>query len=258
MKTKYLALILSSLLFAQSASTALAQTPLEQYNSSEGARVSGKNIGEISSPKPASEVHDYLEPVNRVIFRFNEIVDGVLIKPLTHIYRGVVPEIAQKGVKNALTNLSAPVVLLNSALQWDGTNAGRTASRFVINSTLGVLGLFDVASEFGIPKEHRKDFGQTMGVYGTEPGTYIVIPILGPSDLRDLFGLGVDIASDPFTYIFTTPESFARAGLNGINTRSDLLKFTDKVYKDSLDPYATFRSVYLQNRKNMINNYHQN
>ena len=206
--------------------------------------------------KPASyEVNDYLEPVNRSIFKVNEVIDGVLIKPLAHIYRGIIPEFGQKGIKNALINLTQPVVFINSLLQWDTDNAGKSVSRFAINSTAGILGFIDVASEVGIEKERRKDFGQTMGVYGAGTGTYIVLPLLGPSDARDTLGLIVDTLMDPFSYIFTTPESLARAGISAISTRADYLKVTDQIYRDSLDPYATFRSIYLQNRAKTVRDY---
>ncbi|HEU5046247.1 MAG TPA: VacJ family lipoprotein [Rickettsiales bacterium] len=205
--------------------------------------------------EPTPQDRDALEPLNRGIFKFNEVLDGVLLKPLAHIYLGVMPEYGQKMVRNVLTNLTSPVVFLNSALQGDVNNAERTFGRFVVNSTLGVAGAFDVATEFGIKKERRKDFGQTMGVYGAGTGTYIVLPVLGPSDARDTLGLLVDIASDPFTYILTTNESLARGAVDGLVKRADYLPVTDRVYRDSFDPYATFRSMYLQNRGSFVKNY---
>lgn len=198
---------------------------------------------------------DYIEPINRGVFKFNEVVDGVLIKPLAHIYLGVVPEVGQTAVKNVLTNLHAPVVFLNSVLQGDPRNAGKTIGRFVINSTIGVVGVFDVASKMGIEKEHRKDFGQTLGVYGVGTGSFLELPILGPSNVRDTFGYVVDIFTDPFNYIFTTDEAFARAATEGLVRRADYIPLTDRVYRDSFDPYATFRSIYMQNRKRVVRDY---
>src|SRR5262249_8022251 len=157
------------------------------------------------------------------------------------------PDFGQTAVRNILANLSSPVVFLNSVLQGDGGNAVKTLGRFVINSTIGIAGTFDVATKIGIEKEHKKDFGQTMGVYGVGTGSYVVIPLLGPSDVRDTLGLVADVFSDPFTYIFTTDESLARAGVAGIVRRGDYMPITDRVYRDSLDPYATLRSIYLQN-----------
>lgn len=198
---------------------------------------------------------DYLEPINRGIFKFNEVLDGMLLKPLVHIYWGVMPDFGQVAVRNILTNLSSPVVFLNSVLQGDAPNAAKTLSRFVINSTVGIAGTFDVATKMGIEKEHKKDFGQTMGVYGAGTGTYIVIPLLGPSDARDTLGLVADVFSDPFNYIFTTDEALARAAVAGVVRRGDAMPVTDRVYRDSLDPYTTLRSIYLQNRDKVVRDY---
>lgn len=216
-------------------------------------KLSASAEGHKSSDK--SYDRDALEPINRAIFRVNEVLDGLILKPMVHIYLGVMPEFGQKIVRNALTNLSSPVVFLNSVLQGDVNNAEKTLGRFAINSTVGIAGAFDVATKMGIPKEHKKDFGQTMGVYGAGTGTFVELPLLGPSDVRDTFGLVADIFSDPFTYIFTTDESLVRAGVAGIVRRGDYLKVTDRVYRDSLDPYATLRSIYLQNRDKVVRDY---
>jgi phospholipid-binding lipoprotein MlaA len=199
--------------------------------------------------------NDPWEGVNRGIFRFDQIVDGVLLSPVAHIYRGVVPEAGQRGVHNALTNIASPVVALNSLLQWDMTNLGRTVERFAINSTVGIAGIFDVASSWGIPKQHHKDFGQTMGVWGIGSGPYVVLPIIGPSNVRDTIGYVADILSDPLTWILNTNGNIAYEVTQGIVLRADLLPLTDRINKDSLDPYATFRSVYTQHRDKVIRNY---
>lgn len=199
--------------------------------------------------------HDPFEPVNRVLFNVHEVIDGVLMTPIAHIYRGVMPEQGQTGVRNALTNLASPVVLLNSVLQGDFTNAERTVGRFAINSTAGIGGLFDVATSWGIPRQHSKDFGQTMGVYGVGTGPYIFIPILGPSDARDTLGLVADFFSDPFYYILNNPTYIALDATRGIVKRTDLLPLTDRIHRDSFDPYVTYRSVYLQNREKVVRNY---
>lgn len=204
---------------------------------------------------PPPDNHDPLETVNRGIFKVNEVVDGLVLKPVAHIYLGVVPEPARHGVKNVLTNLSAPVVFLNSALQGDDTNMGRTFGRFLINSTLGVAGVFDVASDMGIPKEHKKDFGQTLGVHGVGAGPFIELPIFGPSSARDALGLVADTAADPFTYILTTPTTVALDATRVVDRRAELLPLTDRIYRDSLDPYASIRSVYQQHREKVVSNY---
>ncbi|MEI6729701.1 MAG: VacJ family lipoprotein [Pseudomonadota bacterium] len=202
----------------------------------------------VAQESISSNNNDPLESINRGIFKFNEMLDGVLLKPLAHIYRGVMPEAAQTGVKNALGNMAAPVVLVNSALQGDYKNSQTTVERFAINSTLGVAGIFDVADKFGIKKENHKDFGQTLGVYGVGTGPYLVLPILGASNTRDTVGIVADIFADPFTYILTSEESIARSSLKGIVKRGDYIGLIDKIYRESLDPYSTFRSIYGQNR----------
>lgn len=217
----------------------------------QAAPVDSAEEGELSAPSN----HDPLEPLNRGIFKVNEVIDGLVLKPAAHIYLGVVPDPVRTSVKNALTNLSGPIVAINSGLQGDGTNMGRALSRFVINSTIGIAGIFDVASEMGIPKEHKKDFGQTMGVHGVGSGPYIQIPILGPSSARDALGMIADIAADPFTYILTTPTTIAIDSVRVVDRRADLLPVTDRVYRDSLDPYASIRSMYQQHREKVIRNY---
>jgi phospholipid-binding lipoprotein MlaA len=203
----------------------------------------------------AADNSDPMEALNRGIMHFNEVMDGLFIKPMAHIYLGVVPDVAQKSIKNALANLNAPVVFINSLLQADVSNAGRTLERFVVNSTAGIAGLFDVATPIGIKKEHRKDFGQTLGVWGVGQGPYVMIPVLGPSSARDTVGLVVDVLDDPFTWIFTWQESTARDVTRIIVTRADFLPLTERVYRDSLDPYATFRSIYLQHREKVVRDY---
>lgn len=246
-----IAAIVALLAFSQGCASKTPGQPLKLDASDEAqtsTQDSGHKVGSAQQP-------DYLEPVNRGIFRFNEVLDGMLLKPLVHIYWGVMPDFGQTAVRNILTNLSSPVVFLNSVLQGDSNNAAKTLGRFVINSTVGIAGTFDVATDLGIEKEHKKDFGQTMGVYGVGTGTYVVLPLLGPSDVRDTFGLVADVFSDPFTYIFTTNESLARAAVAGIVRRGDAMPVTDRVYRDSLDPYAALRSVYLQNRDKVVRDY---
>jgi phospholipid-binding lipoprotein MlaA len=201
------------------------------------------------------DTHDPLEPVNRGLFKVHEVIDGVLLKPIAHIYLGVMPEAGQHGLSNALTNLSSPVVLLNSVLQWDMPNAGRTVERFAINSTVGVAGFFDVASTWGIPRQHSKDFGQTMGVYGVGTGPYIFIPILGPSDARDTLGMVADFFSDPFVYVLNNNAEIALDVARGIVKRADYIPLTDRIERDSFDPYVSYRSIYLQNRKKVVDDY---
>lgn len=237
----------------------LALALIAALGSTTSCAVKGNAPASKAAPVASAEASDLdndpLEPVNRGIFKVNEVVDGLVLKPAAHIYRGVLPTPVRNGVHNALTNLSAPVVFVNSALQGDNTNMSNTFGRFVINSTLGIAGIFDVASEMGVAKENKKDFGQTLGVHGVGPGPYIVLPILGPSNLRDGFGLAADTAMDPFTYIFDMPTNVAVTGTRIVDRRAELLPLTDRVYRDSLDPYATLRSIYQQHRTKVVKNY---
>ena len=210
---------------------------------------------QTENDEPVVANNDPFEPVNRGLFQVHEVIDGVLLAPIAHIYNGVMPDVAQRSVSNALTNLASPVVLLNSLLQGDFTNAGRTIERFVVNSTVGVAGLYDAATPMGIPASHRKDFGQTMGVYGVGQGPYIFIPVLGPSDARDTLGLVADFFSDPFYYILNGNAYTALEATRGVVKRNDLLPLTDRVHRDSFDVYATYRSIYQQNRTKVVRDY---
>lgn len=212
-------------------------------------------------PADADAVADYraandpLEPTNRVIYEINDGIDVVILRPLALLYRNVVPDPVQTGVKNALGNLSSPVVLANDMMQGKPKRAGDTLMRFVINSTLGVGGIFDVATGLGWPA-HSADFGMTLAVWGVGEGPYLFLPIFGPSSPRDAAGRGVDLAMDPFTWASprVVPEAFgyARTGLNAVDTRSRFIDDLDKTRAQALDPYATIRSLYRQNRQSTI------
>lgn len=198
----------------------------------------------------APEASDDFEGVNRAIFEFNNVVDGVILKPAGQIYRGVVPEWGRDRVTNALYNLSEPVTVVNSVLQGDDVNAFTALWRFIINSTFGLLGTFDAASELGL-EPRSEDFGQTLYSWGFTDSSYLVLPILGPSTVRDTIGLGVDFFIDPFNYdsVVEGDARLAHAVTEAIDSRYRLLPVTDHVEKTSLDPYATYKSLYLQKRE---------
>lgn len=219
--------------------------------------------GCASSPDPSdpdavaefNEINDPLEPTNRVIYEINDGIDVVILRPLALAYRAVVPDIARTGVRNVLDNLSSPVVLANDMMQGKPKRAGDTFMRLVINSTLGIAGLFDVAGELGWPK-HGSDFGMTLAVWGLGEGPYLYLPLFGPSNPRDGLGRGVDIAMDPFTWVGqgTTVDAlgYARTGINIVDIRSRFLDDLDRTKAQALDPYATIRSLYRQNRRATI------
>lgn len=200
--------------------------------------------------------NDPLEPMNRYFFEVNRFLDTIAVKPVATWYDGVLPGFAKDGVRNFLDNLRSPVILANDLLQGEWDRAGTTASRFAVNTTVGVGGLMDPATGWGMA-QHGEDFGQTLAVYGTGEGPYLYLPILGPAPVRDLSGFVVDQFFDPLTYVYwngpnTVPV--ARFVLNGIDLRARNLGTLDQIERTSVDYYATIRNLYRQSRVNEINN----
>lgn len=199
------------------------------------------------------EVNDPLEPMNRAIFSFNQFADGILIKPLAIMYRMLIPPEVRSGVNNFLENLRAPVYFANDLMQGETDRAFITFKRFVINSTAGGAGFVDVADDFGI-ESHREDFGQTIAVWGAGEGAYVMLPLLGPSNVRDTTGLVVDSFLDPLVYFVPTEALIARTLVRGIDAREGVLDTLDEIERTSLDYYATLRSLYRQHRDDEIRN----
>lgn len=204
------------------------------------------------------QTDDPLEPTNRVFYAVNNGIDTVILKPAALAYRYVVPSPVRDGVHHVLTNISSPVQLVNDMLEGKPRRAGDTTMRFLINTTVGVLGIFDVATKWGYP-DHDADFGMTLALWGVPEGPFLFLPVLGPTDPRDAAGFGADIALDPFTWIGTGPNhpgwtafTWSRYGLNAVDTRERLLGQIDQIKKTALDPYATFRSLYRQHRHAQI------
>ena len=201
---------------------------------------------------------DPFEPVNRFIFAINETLDIFILQPVAATYRFLLPDLVRDSVRAAMRNLEAPVIFLNELWQGKEDEASETLVRFGINSTLGLAGLFDVAESFGY--EYRsEDFGQTLGVYGAGPGPYIVLPLFGPSSVRDAIGRGVDSLIDPWSYVLTaanvkndTEILLARKALSGIDTRSRNIETLEELKRDSVDFYARIRSLFLQLRRSEI------
>jgi phospholipid-binding lipoprotein MlaA len=199
--------------------------------------------------------NDPLEPTNRVFYAVNDGVDTVVLRPIALAYRYVVPEPVRTGIHNVLTNLSTPVLLSNDLVQATPRRAGDTAVRFLINTTAGVVGIFDVAQKVGYPR-HETDFGITMALWGVPDGPFLFLPVLGPSDPRDAAGFGIDIAMDPLTWVgkgaVVTDLDYARFGTSAVDARTGVLDEVDQIKKTALDPYATFRSLYRQHRASQI------
>lgn len=194
---------------------------------------------------------DPLEGFNRAMFSFNDGLDKVVVKPAAQAYEAVVPLPGRAGMSNAFSNLGDVWVGVNNLLQGKPAAAGSDIGRFLINSTVGIFGLFDVASELGIEK-HEEDFGQTLGRWGVGEGPYIVLPLFGPRTLRDAFGFAVDVAVD---YMYEVDDVATRNILIAtrfVSDRAQLLP-ADKVLDEAaLDKYTYVRSAYLQRRRNLV------
>ncbi len=214
-----------------------------------------KNAPEGLYPEDSSEDFDPLEPcdpfepVNRAIFEFNYVVDGLLLNPLIHIYRGITPSFIQERIHDVLTNLVTPVYFLNDLLQLEFEEAGVHFTRFWLNTVFGVLGLFDVAGEMGLQSKENNLY-QTLGRWGIAPGPYIVIPILGPSDLRGVVGTVGDFFLDPINYAAIHTDHREMMNVRGVLTyvdkKSHLVDTQENLSKTSLDYYAALRSMYWQ------------
>jgi phospholipid-binding lipoprotein MlaA len=213
-----------------------------------------------ATPPPASnpealadykETNDPLEPTNRVLYSINNGLDTVILRPAAVAYRTVVPQPVRNGIHNVLSNLSTPVQLSNDVMQAKPRRAGDTTMRFLINSTIGVAGIFDFATKLGYP-DHDTDFGITLAIWGVPEGPFLFLPLLGPSDPRDAVGRGVDYALDPFTWVgqgaVVRALKWSRFVLNAVDQRERALDVIDNIKKTALDPYATFRSLYRQHR----------
>jgi phospholipid-binding lipoprotein MlaA len=214
-------------------------------------------LGACSTPSAESLAqNDPWEKTNRDIFDFDLRVDHAVARPIAEGYRAAVPEPVRDGIHNALTNLNAPVVLANDVLQGDGDKAVNTAGRIVINSTVGIGGLIDVASKMGIPG-HENDFGITLGQNGVAEGSYLVLPFAGPMPPRDLLGVAVDQAFDPLTYVrFHGHDTWmvVRFGIGILDSRTSQLDAIEAIERSSIDFYATSRNLYRQSRNAKINN----
>jgi len=228
--------------------------------------------GCASQPKPAADgwsgsdeqeiaevdsENDPLELLNRFTFAFNLALDTMVFQPVASFYRFLLPVPVRDSVRNTVRNLRSPLILINDVLQGEMERAETTLVRFLTNSTIGVLGLFDVAADMGYPY-HNEDFGQTLGAHGMGEGFYLVLPIIGPSNPRDGIGMLVDFYLDPVTYAADAADIddllLARTVAEAIDTRARNIETIEDLKRDSIDFYARVRSLYRQSRINEINN----
>jgi phospholipid-binding lipoprotein MlaA len=209
------------------------------------------------------DFNDPLEDVNRAIFDFNQTVDRNVLVPVAKAYRTVLSDPLRDSVRDFLVNLRAPLIFANDTLQGDFRRAGDTAARFVINSTIGMAGLVDVAGRWGIPY-HEQDLGLTFGTWGIPEGPYLIIPVLGPSNIRDAAGQAAEGFGDPWNLLVTgNPWTlywipFVRGGVSGIDQRSRYIESLADIERTSLDYYATIRSLYRQRRAALIRHEQEN
>ena len=202
------------------------------------------------------EIYDPLEGVNRAIFSFNNVADKIVLEPVAKGYKKL-PSPIQSGVGNFINNLKLPLAALNQLLQGQGKNAAESTGRFLVNSTIGVFGLIDVAENIGLDQK-EEDFGQTLATWGVGDGFYIVLPLFGPSNLRDTTGMVMTMMTDSINaYAVTQGEAWAipvRTAANAIDQRSQIIDEVNALRDNSVDYYAAVRSSYYQNRKAAIMN----
>jgi len=218
--------------------------------------------GEIELSKKDKSTNDCFEPLNRASFAFNQGLDKAIFKPVAKGYRAL-PAPIKKGTGNALSNLSNLITIPNNVLQGDLKLAVINTGRLVVNSTIGILGIFDVASDMGFPEYVKEDYGQTLGTWGVGPGCYLVLPVLGPSTIRDTAGMFVNVmGGDPYYNVsvngnneYLDGKLFAATKmLSAVEFRASNIESFDNLEKNSVDFYASVRSLYTQDRENKIRN----
>ena len=222
---------------------------------------------EISSNKSnnQAEVKDCFESINRGIFAFNQGLDKAVFKPLAKGYRKL-PQPVRSGTSNVISNLGNVVTIPNNILQGQMKDASMNSLRLIINSTLGIAGIFDVASYYGIEKRDKEDYGQTLGTWGVGEGCYFVLPILGPTTVRDSIGSLVNVMGGDAWYnvtvanntqYFNEADYYLSRVTSGVDFRAKNLESFDSLEKTSIDLYASIRSLYLQDRQRKIQNIDQ-
>jgi len=226
------------------------------------SNVSADTDGENSLSGKSKPAKDCFETVNRATFSFNQGLDKIIFKPVAKSYRGL-PTPIRTGTSNALVNLSSLITVPNNILQGEFKTAGINTGRFVVNTTVGILGIFDVAQKMGFSEYEKEDYGQTLGKWGVGAGCYIVLPVLGPSTIRDTAGSFINVlGGDPYynasthgnNEYLTDSVYMSTKVLSGVDFRAKNLESIDNLKKNSIDFYASVRSLYLQDRQQKIAN----
>ena len=224
--------------------------------------IAGSDGENEQSKKQAGQIKDCFEPLNRATFALNQGLDKVIFKPVAKVYR-VLPSPVRAGTSNALDNLSSVVTIPNNLLQGEFKKAGINTGRFLINTTIGIIGIFDIAEMIGFTEYEKEDYGQTLGSYGIGPGCYLVLPVIGPSTVRDTVGslanlaggdawYNVTVAND--TQHFSEFDYWGTRISSGIDFRAKNIDSFENLEKNSMDFYASVRSLYLQDRQMKISN----
>jgi phospholipid-binding lipoprotein MlaA len=232
-----------------------AQTPDSQRRAARWAPLalllaSGVALAEGAPQQPARANPDPLEGMNRATYAFNDFIDRHLARPVARGYRAVLPDFARRGIGNFFANLSYPTVIVNDVLQGKLRHAAGDTTRFVVNSLMGIGGLADPATRMGLVA-HDEDFGQTLGRWGVGPGPYLVLPLLGPSDLRDAPGRYVDHYTNAAYLIEDARAKYSLLAIDLVDRRASLLA-ADEALKAAFDPYALMRNAYLQRREYLV------
>ena len=218
--------------------------------------------GELEISKKDKPTRDCFEKINRASFTFNQGLDKVIFKPVAKGYRKL-PSPIKTGTSNAIENLSNLITIPNNVLQGDFKTAGINAVRLVVNTTVGILGIVDAADKMGFPEYVKEDYGQTFGKWGIGPGCYLVLPVLGPSTIRDTAGSFANVmGGDPYYNLSVNGNNeyldgrlyAATKTISAIDFRAKNIETLDNLEKNSVDFYASVRSLYLQDRENKINN----
>jgi phospholipid-binding lipoprotein MlaA len=199
----------------------------------------------------SADARDPWESMNRSVYNFNDAVDTLAIKPVAQIYVNVVPSFVRTGLHNVVSNLGDVWSMANSAMQLKGQHAAESFMRVTVNTVFGLGGLLDIATEMRLER-HKEDFGQTLGHWGVKPGPYVVLPILGPSTLRDGLTLPVDYQGDATRQFSDQATRSSLTAVRIVDVRASLLKTVDTVKEASLDPYSFVRDAYLQKRENDV------
>jgi phospholipid-binding lipoprotein MlaA len=200
---------------------------------------------------PNANPKDPLEPMNRSVSRFNDSLDENVLKPVATGYKDATPELLQKGVRNVFNNLSDIWSTVNNGLQLKGRDTAESLMRSVVNTVFGIYGVFDVATEIGLER-HPEDFGQTLGVWGVPNGPYVVLPLFGPSTLRDTAGMPVDTSADFVRQLDHIPTRNSAMALRVVEKRANLLGTSNLLTEAAIDKYSFTRDAYLQYRRNQV------